>query len=59
MYDVRGKLEENDQPVIIADDVWIGTGAIILKGVNIGTGSIIAAGALVINDVPEYNLIPT
>lgn len=57
MYDVEWKLPENDIPIIIEDDVWIGTGAIILKGVRVGTGAIIAAGALVINEVPPYSIV--
>ena len=39
-------------PVVIADDVWIGIGAIVLKGVRIGKGARIAAGAVVTTDVP-------
>jgi acetyltransferase-like isoleucine patch superfamily enzyme len=39
-------------PVRIGDDVWIGAGAIILKGVNIGDGALIGAGAVVTSDVP-------
>ncbi len=50
------KLPENDEDVIIEDDVWIGTHAIILKGVTIGTGSVIAAGAIVTKDVPPYSI---
>ncbi len=49
-----------DQPVdttrnriMIQDDVWIGTHAVILPGVTIGTGSIIAAGAVVTENIPE------
>jgi acetyltransferase-like isoleucine patch superfamily enzyme len=38
----------------IGNDVWIGTRAIILKGVRIGTGAIIAAGAVVTKDVDPY-----
>lgn len=57
MYDVKEKKITDDLPVIVRDDVWIGTGATILKGVTVGTGSIIAAGALVINDVPDYSII--
>ena len=57
MYDVRNKLPENDLPVIIENDVWVGTGAIILKGVTIGTGSIVAAGALVTKDVPPFSIV--
>ncbi len=57
MYDVKSKLPENDLPVIIENDVWIGTRSIILKGVTIGTGSIVAAGALVIKNVPAYSIV--
>lgn len=57
MYDVKAKLPENDQPVIIEDDVWVGCGVIILKGVTVGTGAIIAAGALVTTSVPCYSIV--
>ena len=50
------KLPENDQPVVIEDDVWIGARAIILKGVTIGRGSIIGAGAIVMKNVPPYSI---
>ena len=50
------KLPENDQNVVIKDDVWIGTGAIVLKGVTIGEGAVIAAGAVVTKDVPPYTI---
>lgn len=40
-------------PVTIGDDVFIGMGAMILKGVTIGRAAIIGAGALVSRDVPE------
>ena len=40
------------RPVTIEDDVHIGIGAIILKGVTIGAGAKIAAGAVVARDVP-------
>jgi acetyltransferase-like isoleucine patch superfamily enzyme len=38
-------------PVTIEDDVWIGIGAIVLKGVRIGQGARIGAGAVVTSDV--------
>ena len=51
-----GKLEyENyipSAPIIIDDDVWIGTRCQILKGVHIGARSIIAAGSVVTKDIP-------
>ena len=57
MFDVKEKLPENDLPVVIEDDVWIGCGAIILKGVTIETGAIVAAGALVTKSVPSYSIV--
>ncbi len=40
------------RPVVIEDDVWIGIGAILLKGIRIGRGARIDAGAVVAFDVP-------
>ena len=48
------KRPEDDLDVVIEDDVWVGTGAIILKGVTVGRGAVVAAGALVTKDVPPY-----
>lgn len=41
------------QPVIIEDDVLIGANAVVIEGVRVGKGSVVAAGAVVIEDVPE------
>lgn len=57
MYDVHEKRPEDDVPVVIEDDVWVGTGVIILKGVRVGRGSIIAAGAVVNRDVMAYSIV--
>lgn len=40
-------------PVIVEDDVLVGANAVIIEGVHIGKGSVVAAGAVVIEDVPE------
>lgn len=45
-------LPESVKPVRIGDDVWIGTGVLILKGVVIGDRSVIAAHSVVTADIP-------
>ncbi len=40
-------------PVVIGNDVFIGTNAMILKGVTIGDRAIIGAGSVVVKDVPS------
>ena len=39
-------------PVHIEDDVWIGSGAVILPGITVGAGSIVGAGSVVTANVP-------
>jgi acetyltransferase-like isoleucine patch superfamily enzyme/coenzyme F420-reducing hydrogenase beta subunit len=43
---------EMAKDVCIGEHVWIGTRAMILKGVTIGDGAVVAAGAVVTKDVP-------
>jgi len=57
IFDVIEKLPENDAPVKIEGDNWIGAGAIILKGVTIGRGAVVAAGAVVTRNVPPYTIV--
>jgi len=45
------------RPVVIEDEVWIGIGAMILKGVRIGRGARIGAGAVVTSDVPPGAMV--
>jgi chloramphenicol O-acetyltransferase type B len=43
--------------VTIGNDVWIGTGAMILSGVTVGDGAVIAADSCVTKDVPPYGVV--
>jgi maltose O-acetyltransferase len=51
----RDKLEAA-QPITIADNVWLGGGAIVCPGVTIGENSVIGAGAVVTRDIPANSL---
>lgn len=51
------RMVENDKgiskDVVIGDDVFIGAGCTILKGVKIGCNSVIGAGSLVAKSIPK------
>ena len=43
--------------VVIGDDVWIGTRAIILPGIRVGDHAIVGAGSVVTKDVPDFAVV--
>lgn len=43
--------------VVIEDNVFVGTRAMILPGVTLGRGSVVAAGAVVARDVPPLAIV--
>ncbi|MEO5953330.1 MAG: CatB-related O-acetyltransferase, partial [Chloroflexia bacterium] len=51
-------LLEKDNPLVVANDVWIGDRVTILSGCrHIGNGAVIAAGAVVTRDVMPYTIV--
>jgi len=50
---------EADQPAPpqIGNDVWIGSGVIVLRGVRIGDGAVVAAGSVVTCDIAAYTVV--
>lgn len=45
------------KPIVIEDNAWIATGAIILPGVTIGEGAVVAAGSVVTKDVAPWIVV--
>ena len=45
------------EPIEVGDNVWIGEGAVIQKGVRIGSGCVIAANTVVTKDVPKNSIV--
>lgn len=43
--------------IVVGDDVWIGSHAVILDGVSVGSHAVIAAGAVVTKDVPPGAIV--
>lgn len=54
LFDGRLKAQARTENIAVGHDVWIGHGAVLLKGVQIGNGAVIAAGAVVTSSVPDY-----
>lgn len=50
-------LDANTAPVEIADDVFIGMNALILKGVRIGERAVVGAGSVVSRDIPAGAIV--
>ncbi|MXO60558.1 acyltransferase [Altererythrobacter salegens] len=44
-------------PIIVGDNVFIGAGALILKGVAIGNDCIVGANSVVTKDVPSGHIV--
>ena len=44
-------------PIVIGNDVWLGTGVVVMKGVTIGNGAVVAAGSVVTKDIPPNMIV--
>ena len=56
-HQLMRKQPEKKEAIDIGNDVWIGAGAVILKGVNIGDGVVVGAGSVVDKDIPPYSIV--
>ena len=46
-----------NKEIIIGNNVWIGGGTIILKGVKIGDNTVIGAGSIITKDIPANVIV--
>jgi len=53
---IRGQ-GHNAGKIIIRENSWIGSNAVILPDVIIGKGAIVGAGAVVTKDVPDFEIV--
>lgn len=51
IIDSDGKIINENKPIIIGDNVWVGCRTTILKGIYISHGSVIAAGTVLARDI--------
>jgi acetyltransferase-like isoleucine patch superfamily enzyme len=52
IYDHENQIINQEKPVFIGNNVWVGSRVTILKGVTIHDGSILGMGSVILNDVP-------
>lgn len=56
-----GELIRNQEmkatPIFVGNDVWIGTGSVITRGVTIGDGAVIGSNSVVTKDVPSNAIV--
>ena len=52
----NSKFESFNIPLVVGNDVWIGSNVCVLRGVTINDGAFIGAGAVVTHDVGPYEL---
>jgi acetyltransferase-like isoleucine patch superfamily enzyme len=48
---------EDVRPIVISDNVWIGSSSVIYPGVVIGEDSVVAMGSVVVNSVPSKVIV--
>jgi acetyltransferase-like isoleucine patch superfamily enzyme len=48
---------ESIKPVVIGDDVWVGSHSTVMPGVEIGRGSVVGARSVVTKDVPPMTFV--
>lgn len=57
-HDIMSRtFEGHSGSVLIGDFVFIGTRAMILKGVSLGKGSVVCAGAVVTKNVDDFSVV--
>lgn len=54
---MRLQPDDPEQPIVIGNDVWIGTRVILLPGVTVGDGAVVAAGSVVTRPVPSRAIV--
>jgi maltose O-acetyltransferase len=55
--EIRPLIGDVHAPIELADDAWLGTGAIILPGIRVGKGAVVGAGSIVTADVPDFTVV--
>ncbi|WP_181685584.1 sugar O-acetyltransferase [Halorhabdus salina] len=55
--EARAEGLESGEPITVGDNVWIGGQTVLSPGVTVGDDAVIAAGAVVVEDVPDRTVV--
>ena len=50
-------VNETRKEVLVGNDVWLGTGVVVLRGVQIGDGAVVGANSVVTRNIPPYSIV--
>lgn len=50
-------INDKSADIIVEEDCWVGTGAILLAGAHLGRGCVVGAGSLVNKEIPPYAVV--
>ncbi len=53
----RKYIRERKGKVVVRQDAWIGTGAVIMPDIEIGEGAVVGSNAVVTRNVPPYTVV--
>jgi len=54
----RAPVQPNDvRPVVIGENVWLGSECLVMKGVHVGDNAVVAARSVVTHDVPPNTIV--
>ncbi len=56
LYD-RTRRSSTPTPVVLENNVWLGDGVTVLKGVTVGENSVVAARSVITRDIPKNTVV--
>lgn len=54
---IREHIREQKGSIVIHQDAWIGTGAVIMPDIEVGEGAVVGSNAVVTRSVPDYTVV--
>lgn len=56
-FNIRKQNHYNDESCVVGNDVWMGSGAIMLRGISVGNGAVVGGGSVLTHSVDPYEIV--